>query len=188
MNQFAYFNLFSPLEQADFDLLMQRTKPRSFKKGESLVVPGQTQKELYFIKSGVQMSFFETDTNLHVVAFTYPPNTCAIPESFSFQRPSNHSLVCLSNSEMDAIAYDDLQTVFSQSRAVETLFRRMTEAILAGMINRHIELHSMSIEERFKVFCQRSWHLLQMVPHKYIASYLGINPTNFSKLFNSVKL
>ena len=64
----------------------------------------------------------------------------------------------------------------------------MTEAILAGMINRHIELHSLTIEERFKVFCQRSPHLLQLVPHKYIASYLGIDPTNFSKLFNSVRI
>jgi hypothetical protein len=63
----------------------------------------------------------------------------------------------------------------------------MTEAVLAGMINRHIELHSLSMEERYRTFCQRSAHLLHTVPHKYIASYLGIDPTNFSKLFNSVR-
>ncbi len=88
---------------------------------------------------------------------------------------------------MDYITYDDLQVLFGQSQSIERLFRRMTEAVLAGMINRHIELHAMSMDERYKTFCQRSPYLLHLVPHKYIASYLGIDPTNFSKLFNHVK-
>lgn len=62
----------------------------------------------------------------------------------------------------------------------------MTEAMFAGMIDLHIELRAMTIEERYKKFCRKSPHLLQLVPHKYIASYLGIDPTNFSKLFNNV--
>ncbi|MDZ7645793.1 MAG: hypothetical protein U5K54_00700 [Cytophagales bacterium] len=77
--------------------------------------------------------------------------------------------------------------MFDQSQNIERLFRKMTEALLAGIINRHIELQSLSIEERYKTFCQRSPHLLQLVPHKFIASYLGIDPTNFSKLYNKVK-
>ncbi|WP_407497299.1 hypothetical protein [Elizabethkingia anophelis] len=56
-----------------------------------------------------------------------------------------------------------------------------------GLINRQIELRSTTIEERFKIFCQRSPHLLQQVPQKYIAAYLAIDPTNFSKLMNSVR-
>ena len=64
----------------------------------------------------------------------------------------------------------------------------MTEAVLAGMIQRHFELQSLSIKERFLVFARRSPHLLELVPHKYLAAYLNINPTNFSKLFNSVKM
>src|SRR5690606_36228811 len=114
-------------------------KPRSFKKGDMLIVPGQVQKELYFIRSGVQMSFFDTEEKVHVIAFTYAPNPCAIPESFSFQAPSRYFLSCLSDSEMDAISYDELQQLFDQSCELERLFRRMTEVILAAMINRHIE-------------------------------------------------
>lgn len=188
MTLFDYFNVFHPIVEADYQLLASNLKPRSFKKGDLLTVPGQVQKELYFVKSGVQMSYFDAEEKVHVIAFTYAPNPCAIPESFSFQAPSRYFLSCLSDSEMDAISFETLQSLFDQSQALERLFRRMTEAILAGMINRHIELHSMTIEERFRVFCQRSPHLLQLVPHKYIASYLSIDPSNFSKLFNSVKI
>ncbi|AKK71961.1 cyclic nucleotide-binding protein [Chryseobacterium gallinarum] len=187
MERLEYFKLFHDIGTADHDLLTRNLKTKTFKKGDFITLAGQTQRELYFVKTGVQMSYFDTDSKTHVMAFTYPPNLCAIPESFQFQTPSKYFLTCLTDSELDYITFDELQKLFDQSQQIERLFRRMTEAVLAGIINRHIELHSMTIEERYKSFCQRSSHLLQLVPHKYIASYLGIDPTNFSKLFNTVK-
>lgn len=187
MERLEYFKLFHDISTADYDLLTQNLKTKTFRKGDFITVPGQTQRELYFVKSGVQMSYFDSENKTHVIAFTYAPNLCAIPESFSFQIPSKYFLTCLTDSELEYITFDDLQKLFDQSQEIERLFRRITEAVLAGMINRHIELHSMTITERYKTFCQRSPHLLQIVPHKYIASYLDIDPTNFSKLFNGVK-
>lgn len=95
------------------------------------------------------MSYFDTDHKTHVVAFTYYPNLCAIPESFSFQAPSKYYLSCITGSEMDAITFNELNDLFDQSREIERLFRRITEAILAGLINRHIELHSLTIDAVF---------------------------------------
>lgn len=187
MERHEYFKLFHDIGRADYELLTKSLKTKTFKKGEFITVVGQTQRELYFVKSGVQMSFFDAENKTHVIAFTYPPNFCAIPESFSFQMPSKYFLTCLTDSELEYITFEELQNLFDQSQQIERLFRRMAEFVLAGMINRHIELHSMTIKERYKTFCQRSPHLLQLVPHKYIASYLGINPTNFSKLLNTVK-
>ncbi len=187
MKRQEYFKLFHDIGTDDYNLLTENLKTKVFKKGDFITVPGQIQQELYLVKSGVQMSYFDTENKIHVIAFTYPPGLCAIPESFSFQIPSKYFLTCLTDSEFEYITFDELQVLFDKSQQIERLFRRMTEAVLAGIINRHIELHSMTIEERYKTFCQRSPHLLQLVPNKYIASYLSIDPTNFSKLFNSVK-
>ncbi len=187
MERYEYFKLFHDISAADYDLLSGKLKTKTFKKGDLIIVPGQIQKELFFVKSGVQMSCFDTDNKTHVIAFTYFPNLCAIPESFSLQIPSRYFLTCLTDSELEYISFEDLQKLFDQSQSVERLFRKMTEFILAGVINRHLELHALTMEERYKAFCQRSPHLLRLVPHKYIASYLGIDPTNFSRLFNNVK-
>lgn len=187
MERHEYFKQFHNISTDDFKLLTGKLKLKSFRKGDFLTVPGQIQKELYFVKSGVQMSYFDTESKTHVIAFTYYPNLCALPESFTLQAPSKYYLTCLTDSELESIGFEELQNLFNQSQQIERLFRRITEAVLAGVVNRHVELHSMTIEERYKTFCQRSPHLLQLVPHKYIASYLSIEPTNFSKLFNSVK-
>jgi CRP-like cAMP-binding protein len=187
MDLHTYLNQFHPLPQADYGRLTARLKTRHAGKGTLLVAPGQVQHELYFVRSGVQMSFFEAGHHPQVIAFTYPPGVCAIPESFSEQAPSRYALTCLSDSQLDYLTFGELQTLFDQCPPIERLFRRMTEAVLAGIIHRHLELHTLPMEERYKTFCRRSAHLLQMVPHKYIASYLGIDATNFSKLYNTVR-
>ncbi|RBL88350.1 Crp/Fnr family transcriptional regulator [Chitinophaga flava] len=186
MERYHYFRQFHDISLADYHLLIENLQHRSFKKGDSIIVPGQIQRDLYFVKSGVQMASFEGDKT-YVIDFSYFPFLCAIAESFSFQVPSKYFLTCLTDSELEYISYEQLQGLLDQSQQIERLFRRMIEAMLAGMVDLHINLRAMTIEERYRVFCQRSPQLLHLVPHKYIASYLGIDPTNFSKLFNQVK-
>ncbi len=187
MDLYEYLHNFHPIKREDYELLHASMKVKSFRKNEFITLPGQIQKNLYFVREGIQMSFYESESHRHVIAFTYPINLCAVPESFALQQPSAYSLVSLTDSQMDFITFDALQRIFDQSHDLERLFRKMTEVMLAGMISRHLELRATTIEERFKAFCNRSGHLLQKVPHKYIASYLNIDPTNFSKLYNSVK-
>ena len=134
------------------------------------------------------MCHFEKEAKTHVIAFTYPPNLCALPESFSQQKPSKYYYSAVTDSEIQYLTFDALQSLYKRFQNIETLFRKINEKLLVGMLNLHLEFRSMSIEERFTSFCRRSPHLLQQVPHKYIASYLGIDATNFSKLFNKVKI
>ncbi|MBC9912564.1 Crp/Fnr family transcriptional regulator [Chitinophaga varians] len=187
MERYHYFRQFHDISLADYHLLTDNLQLRSFKKGESIVVPGQVQRELYFVKNGVQMAYFDTDDKTYVIDFSYFPGLCAIAESFSFQVPSKYFITCLTDSEMECLSYERLQKLLDQSREIERLFRRMIEGMLAGMVDLHINLRAMTIEERYREFCRKSPQLLHLVPHKYIASYLGIAPTNFSKLFNQVK-
>lgn len=175
------------LPMEDYQLLTMNLKSRYYTKGDSLVAPGQLQKEIYFIKQGVQMYSFEIKGKENILGFSYPPFLAALPESFFMQKPASYSLICLTDSEVDYLTFSELEELFTKSRQVERWFRKLAESVSAGLINRQIELRSTTIEERFKTFCRRSPHLLQLVPHKYIASYLAIDPTNFSKLFNSIK-
>lgn len=177
-----------PLTGETYAAFEEKLTQRRFKKGDFIINPGEIQKELLFVQIGVQMAFYENTKKTYVMAFTYPPDFCAIPDSFSFQKPSNYHLQCLSDSEMLAIKHDDLSLLFDQHHELDRLFRKMTEAVLAGVLSRHLELQTDNIEDRFRTFCHRSPHLLQLVPHKYLASYLNIDATNFSKLYNSIRI
>ena len=179
---------FSGISRSSYDRLQETLMPCAFPKGHNLVVPGQIQNEMYFVRDGVQMSFYEDGDKFYVMAFTYASDICVLPDSFSLQAPAKYTITCLTASKFDYISFQDLQLLFNQCPDLERFFRIATERVLAGVLDRHLELKTSSIEERFRNFCQRSSHLLNLVPHKYIASYLNINATNFSKLFNSVRI
>ncbi|HMQ00139.1 MAG TPA: Crp/Fnr family transcriptional regulator, partial [Cyclobacteriaceae bacterium] len=58
----------------------------------------------------------------------------------------------------------------------------------SGVLDRMVELQCFSSEEKFRQLLKRSPHVLKLVPHKYLANYLGIDPTNFSKLINTIRI
>jgi CRP-like cAMP-binding protein len=186
--RFKFFNAISTISADDYSLFVDALTLKQFKKGDCIVEPDQIQQHLYFVNSGVWMSHAEHEEKSVVMAFAYAPGPCAVPDSFLLQQPSQYYLTCMGDSETVFISYVALNNLFEQSQPLERLFRKMTEVVLSGMISRHTELHTLSIEERFVQFCRRSPHLLQLIPHKYLAAYLGMNPTNFSKLFNRVKI
>jgi CRP-like cAMP-binding protein len=188
MDLFSYLNLFHPISQEVFSHMHQYLRTRSYAKGEIITREGQVQRDLFFVKSGYQMSYLNQNGKVHVMAFTYSPNLCSIPDSFLLQRPSQYVLQCISDSEFESISHATLMQLFDTQPALERLFRKFTEAVLVGLIQRHIDLHTLTIEERYRGFATRSPQLLHDLPHKYIASYLDIDPTNFSKLFNSIKI
>lgn len=187
-DRFQYLRLFHSISKEAFELMSDQLHTRTYPKGSHLVVPGEIQKELYFVRSGIQMSHFESDNKTHVMAFTYAPNLCAIPESFSLQKEAPYFLTCISDSTLDCLSYEKLQWLMDESTEIERLFRKMTEYILAGVLQRHLELQTLSIQSRYLAFCKRSPELLNKIPHKYIASYLHIDPTNFSKLYNQIRI
>lgn len=59
---------------------------------------------------------------------------------------------------------------------------------LSGVLERIMELQCFTSEQKFKQLLTRSPHILQLVPHKYLANYIGIDATNFSKLINKTKI
>lgn len=163
-------------------------KPYELSKKQTLTVPGQTEKYLYFVLEGVQKSYFLHNGKEHVIAFAHGPSISGIPESFFLQRPSRYYLETVTDSYMIRIPFDLHYRFLLEHREIETLFRKIMEIFLDGVIQRQHEIMALSMEDRFKAFTSRSSRLLNIIPHKDIASYLRIDPTNFSKLMNSIKV
>lgn len=162
--------------------LLALWQPVSFRRGEVITAAGQVERHLYFVLEGVQRAYHLHDGKEHTIAFTYPPSLCGIPESLLARAPSPHFLECVTPSQLLRLPYDQLDALLLTSPPLERLFRKLTEQILVGVLHRYTELLAYPMAERFRRFMARSAFLLNLVPHKHLASYLGIDPTNFSKL------
>lgn len=184
----GYLQLFHPLEDAAWNAMAAAFRTRSYDRGQVITGVGDVQRDLLFILEGVQYSYFVKDDKPYVMAFTYPVGISGIPESFLSQKPSTYTLEAISASRVLLISHDELMRLFDAYPSLERLFRKITEAMLIAAAHGRYRQVSTSAEERFQQFAQQSAHLFQLVPHKLIASYLGIHPTNFSKLYNSIRI
>ncbi|MGB0428944.1 MAG: Crp/Fnr family transcriptional regulator [Bacteroidia bacterium] len=178
----------SPVDNKVLEEYESHWKEYSLPKKTIMTAEGETERYMYYVISGIQKSYYLNDGKQHVIAFTYAPSFSGIPESFLTQTPSKYFLETITNSQFIRISFDKHQQLMKDHREIETLFRKATEFLLIGLVQRHYELMAFDIEARFKAFAKRSPHLLNMIAQKDIASYLRIDQTNLSKLLNTIKI
>ena len=122
------------------------------------------------------------------LVFTYPYSFSGVADSFLLQLPSRYYFETLSPSTFLRASFRDLDDLMLKNHRIERMLRLAISHTLSGVLVRQIELQSYSAEERFRTLLKRSGHVLNMIPHKYLASYLGMDATNFSKLLATVKV
>lgn len=178
-------SLYNPIpgpQQSEFEKHVERFE---IKKGEYLLLDGETQDQLYLVREGLTMMYKEYGEKKLVLDFAYRNRFSVDLDSFRKQSASNYSIICMEDCTIEAIKYDELMGLFDQFPAVERAYRILSEQILVAVLSSKISLSTLSIQERFHKLIATRPELFSLVPHKHIASYLNIDPTNFSKLYNA---
>lgn len=161
----------------------------SFKRKEIMTRAGETERYLYFVLEGVQRSFYTgTDKQEATLVFTYPYSFSGIADSLLTQTPSKCFLETLTASKFLRLPYQRLETLIKTHPLIQNFVLQLVSMALKGVLERQIEIQCYSAEEKFTALLKRSPHVLNLIPHKYLASYLGLDPTTFSKLLGTVKL
>jgi CRP-like cAMP-binding protein len=141
------------------------------------------------VADGVQRIFYLDEQDREAtLLFTYAPSFGGIVDALLQQQPSAYYYETLTPSVFLQLPYADLQQLLQSTPVVELFVRKALSASMTGLLQRMVELQCFSSEEKFRQLLRRSPHILQLVPHKYLANYLGINATNFSKLLNSIRI
>jgi CRP-like cAMP-binding protein len=162
--------------------------PFECKRKTVLTAAGETERNLYFVLEGVQRSFYIGEEKREAtIVFTYPPSFSGVADSFLTQTPSAFFFETLTTSRFLRTTYKQVDELMQTYPAIKTMILKATAFALKGVLERQIELQCFTAAQKFSALMKRSPHLLQIIPHKYLASYLGIDPTNFSKLMGSVK-
>lgn len=178
-----------PLPEHDREAFSAIWEAVTVKRKTVLRSPGETERNLYFVMEGIQRAYhIDEEENEQTIVFTYPYSFSGVADSFLTQTPTPYFLETLTHSVLLKTSFNQLSFLMEQSHAIERMILKTTAFALKGVIERQIELGSYSAEKKFTTLLHRSPHLLQIIPHKYLASYLGIDPATFSKLMGRIRL
>ncbi len=169
-------NAIHPLSEAEWYEFAGIWQHFQAKRKVILTASGDTERYLYFVTEGVQRAFALHHDKEATLVFMYPYSFGGVADSFLLQTPSRYYFETLTQSRFLRTTHAQVQQLMQKHHNFETLIRVYLSHILAGVLERLIESQVYSVEEKFRTLLTRSPHILRLIPHKYLASYLGLDP------------
>ncbi|MEL1246562.1 Crp/Fnr family transcriptional regulator [Flavobacterium helocola] len=170
----------TPQEQ---ELFLSKTETKPFKSKTILLSAGEVATCTYFVNSGILRSFNINDNIIeHVLHFACEGWWIGDMYSYISGKPGNLFLEVLEDAEVVIITKENQQQLYQEIPKLERFFRILAENSLVSHQERLMDNLSLTAEERFEKFCSKYPTLIQKVPQKHIASYIGVTPEFFSKM------
>jgi CRP-like cAMP-binding protein len=164
-------------------LFLSKTTTHKYKAKTILLNAGEVCKTSYFVNSGVLRSFNINDNIVeHVLSFACSGWWISDMYSLLSQRPGNLFIQVIEDAEVVLLSKENQEALYKEIPKLERFFRILTENSLVAHQERLMDNLSLTAEERFEKFCNKHPDLIQKVPQKQIASFIGVTPEFFSKM------
>ena len=182
-----YFKKYNLLSEAAIKAISEISKPVFIKKNKDLQSIGHTCKTIYFISKGAARIYYFKDDIDVTECFTFENNIIARVESLFTGKPSRKAIQIMEDAELIAINSTALFKLYDTFPEIERLFRKIFEAAYVDTVNRVESIQFHTAEERYTALLTETPNILQRVPLKFIASYLGITQVSLSRIRAAVR-
>ena len=160
---------------------------KKVKKKQFLLQEGDITKQAIFVTDGCLRSY-SIDKNgfEHILQFAPAGWWIGDMRSMIMQEPGILYIDAVYDSGLILITKNDLDELYAAIPKLERFFRILAENALATYQHRLIDNLSLSALERYGNFCKRYPSLIENLPQKQVAAYIGVTPEFLSKMVNKI--
>lgn len=178
---FDYLEQFQKLSTADKQAIVATCSIKKVKKNEIVESVDSTSTTIYFLKSGIARTFYYKDGVDVTEYFALTGTLVARVQSVLTRKASSKAIQILEAGELIAINTTKFFQHFDTFPTLERLFRLILEAAYLEIVERLESIQFHSAKERYAALLEEQ-EIIQKVPLKYIASYLGITQVSLSRI------
>ncbi len=172
----------SSLKMKDLKLLVDHIEVHSVEKKEVVLQASDYCKHLYFIHTGLLRIFKNDDGNDVTLSFLKETDFFLDFESTLKNAPCSFSVMSIEATEYLTIPYDKLMAAYEKSHRLENFGRLMVERAFMDYINMtDLSRHPQPIE-RYESLEREKNDLINRIPQKVLASFIGIAPESLSRI------
>lgn len=167
-------------EEAYFLSLLQPVRVR---KKQFLLHRGQVCRNAYFVLEGC-LRGYTIDANGFEHILNFAPRGWWMSDMYSYitQEKGYLNIDALEDSRVLQLTKEQQEALFVQVPKFERYYRIITEKSLVSYQLRTLDSLSLTAQDRYLNFCRRYPSLINTIPQKYIASYIGVTPEFLSKM------
>ncbi|MEE9362416.1 MAG: Crp/Fnr family transcriptional regulator [Cellulophaga sp.] len=172
----------SPMSDSDWQFFSSKLRKVKLEKHSPLLKVGEIENHLSFISKGIVRFYIPKEEQDITLGFLFDNAFVTAYDSLLTQSPSEYQIETLTETVLWQITQEDLQKVYENTSSGNSIGRKMAEKMFLIKSKRELSLLSKSAEERYlDLFADRP-KLLQQIPLKYIASYIGVTPQALSRI------
>ncbi|GEO07882.1 Crp/Fnr family transcriptional regulator [Segetibacter aerophilus] len=178
----AYFNSICSMPAELVADLERLVEIKELKKDDFLLKAGKISNHASWILKGLVRSFYLKDTEEITTKFLWEGATVTSVYSFYSRKPGNENIVALEDTTLAMLRFDDLQYLYKNHPVFNYIGRVITEQYLYMLEIEVYNLRKQKAEDRYQFIVKHLPDLLQRVPLKYLATYLGMNLETLSRI------
>ncbi len=178
-----HIGLHIQLAQEEKEHFLSLLSTKKLKRKQFLLHENEVCQNSAFILNGCLRGYTIDQQGFeHVLQFA--PENWWIADMYSLlsQKPGQLNIDALEDTEVLLLSKSDQENLYIKIPKFERFFRIITENSLVSNRQRVIDGLSQTAEGRYHGFCKRYPSLIERLPQKQIASYIGVTPEFLSKL------
>lgn len=171
------------LSDDEFAFVLTHFTSKKFKKHQFLIQEGDAVKYSYFVVSGLLKLVYTDDTGKeHIVSFAMEDWWESDFYAYYTQTEATMSLECLEDTEVFCLSFEDYKKLCDGLQKMERFFLQKSNFGFLASQRRIISWLTSSAKERYEQLVKQYPSLIQRVPKKLLATYLGVSRETLSRL------
>lgn len=179
----TYLQKYTTVSTEEVELFYSLLVKKKIPNRKYLLKVGEVCDNFSLISSGCMMNYFiDKNENIQVLQFATKMWWTADLNSLINQKPAEYSIRATTDTVVYQLSRSNWEILYREAPVFERFFRMLFQNALVAHQKRIIENISETAECRYILFREKYPTVEQLVPQKYIASYLGITPEFLSKI------
>lgn len=182
-NLIAFFNDTFPLSDKVLGLMSEIFVFDELKKGEYFISEGQIAKEIAFLESGIVRAFYvNNEGKEYNKSFFSAPSIIGSYASLISKQKNKVAQQALTDCKIWKASFYEIEKLSEEIFELQKLRRIIAENYFLSNEKKEIEMALLDAEKRYLIL-QKEYPGIELnIPQYHIASYLGISPTQLSRI------
>lgn len=181
-----YFNEFVSISDADWDVFSSKLSRVEFPKKSLILEIGKRERFLSFIEKGIIRFNIPKPDHDFTFAFAFENTFVSGYDAFLTQTPSLYNIEAITDCVLWQITYEDLEAVYNNTSIGNRIGRKVAEGLYLRKMKREMSLLEDTAKKRYLDLMNEQPLLIQYIPQKYLASYIGIRPQSLSRIRKTI--
>jgi CRP-like cAMP-binding protein len=174
------------IDETDLDIIISNFKELKISKDRFALKKGQIATNFFFVKTGALRIYFDHNEEQITSWIALENEFFTDMASLKNQLPSRFNIQALEDTVLLTIKADKMEQLYRQFPLWQQFGRQIWESNFIKIVDGIIGFQTFTAEQRYLSLMKES-DLLQRVPLKHLASFLGITKTSLSRLRKKIK-